>query len=73
MISNSPSLLTFSVILWAEDAVFAGKVAKYDASSAGVSEPVELTVTVQVAVLLPSTVITVIVAFPTDAPETVPL
>jgi hypothetical protein len=60
-------------MLWGVDAVFAGKVARYAANSCAVIELNRMTLTVQVAVILLSTVVTVMIALPSDTAVTTPL
>jgi hypothetical protein len=71
MVANSPVLLTSSAMLCGDEAVFEGRAKRYDASVAGVTN--EPTVTEQVAVLLPSAVVTVIMALPKVLAVTTPV
>jgi hypothetical protein len=68
---KSLTLITFNIILYGLEAVFAPRVAKYAAKSPAVFTSFA-TLTTQVAVLLPSSVLTVMVALPTDTPVTAP-
>jgi hypothetical protein len=68
IVGNSVVLLTFSRMVYGLEIVFAGKVARYAARLAD-----DITVTLQVAVLPPSAVVTIIAALPPDTAVTRPL
>jgi hypothetical protein len=58
IVENSSVLLTFNFIVWGLEALFTGRVAKYEANSAGVDEPVTGTLELLITSVPPESPIT---------------